>query len=218
MTYRDDQDALHQRVQELERDLERTRRDAEQGHEAQRRAAELQRSLAKAHRELARLQERLQPKPVNHRGTRVALIAGMVAAFVVAGATYFFVVARAPRDPVVVDRPPSIPPTPARPPVVVDQGADASLGENATLSRAAIQQAMRAIRGRIQGCFDRFRVPGIATVRMTIASSGSITDLKVRGIFNDTPTGACIAAAVKTASFPRFEGSPLSFDYPFVLR
>jgi hypothetical protein len=40
----------------------------------------------------------------------------------------------------------------------------------------------------------------------------------VKGIFAGTPTGACIQAAVRSATFSRFRGSPVTFDYPFILR
>jgi hypothetical protein len=77
---------------------------------------------------------------------------------------------------------------------------------------------MRRIKGRVQGCYDKFRVPGTAFVSVTISPSGRISSARVKGIFAGTPTGACLQAAARAASFPRFKGSAINIDYPFILR
>src|SRR5512138_3852191 len=82
MTYRDDHEALHARVQELERDLTRAQQDATQGHEAKQRAEELARQLAKAQRELERL--RRPERTAVQRRARGVLV-GIVAAVALLG-------------------------------------------------------------------------------------------------------------------------------------
>ena len=58
----------------------------------------------------------------------------------------------------------------------------------------------------------------MANVAITIAGSGRVSSANVTGRSPGTPTGECVAKAVKTASFPKFKGSPQSFVYPFILR
>jgi hypothetical protein len=82
MAYRDDQTALHARVQQLERDLERARREAELGQEARCEVEVLWRSLAKVKRQLDLLS---QPMPVA-RWPRAALLGVAVLLIISAGA------------------------------------------------------------------------------------------------------------------------------------
>lgn len=76
---------------------------------------------------------------------------------------------------------------------------------------------MRAVQGRVQGCFQRHGMRGVAKVRVTIAPSGQVTSARVQGAFTNTPSGACVEAAVRTARFPS-SGAPMRINYPFVLR
>jgi hypothetical protein len=85
-------------------------------------------------------------------------------------------------------------------------------------SRSDIVAGMNRVKGRVQGCYDKFRVPGMATMGITIAPSGTVSAARVKGMFAGTPTGACLQSAVKTATFPRFKGAAFSVDYPFILR
>ena len=57
-----------------------------------------------------------------------------------------------------------------------------------------------------------------ANVAITISGSGRISSANVTGQFAGTPTGECVAKAVKSASFPKFKGSPQSIVYPYVFR
>ena len=61
---------------------------------------------------------------------------------------------------------------------------------------------------------------GLATVSITIkGSNGRVSSAKVvSGGFKGTPQGNCIAKAVKTAKFPKFQKSSFSFSYPFVVK
>ena len=85
-------------------------------------------------------------------------------------------------------------------------------------SREAITAAMGKIKGRVQACYEKFQQTGVATVELAIAKTGKVQSANVSGKFADSETGACVAGAVKTASFPRFKGPTLKIDYPFLLQ
>ncbi len=87
-----------------------------------------------------------------------------------------------------------------------------------SLSRSQIQGGMRRIKGRVQRCYDKFKVPGLANVQIKIGRNGRVGSARIKGIFSGTPTGACVVSAIRSASFPRFKGSPITITYPFVLR
>jgi hypothetical protein len=93
-----------------------------------------------------------------------------------------------------------------------------SEGVPQTLGRSAIVAGMKSVKAAVQGCFDKHRVPGMASVVVTIARSGKVSRAMVRGVFAETPTGSCIQRAVLSARFPPFRGAPVTFDYPFILR
>ena len=94
--------------------------------------------------------------------------------------------------------------------------SDSNLPE--TLSRNDIQGGMRGIKGKVQGCYDRYKVPGLASVQITIGRAGRVTSTKVKGVFAGTPTGSCVQNAAKSARFPKFKGTPITITYPFILR
>ncbi len=87
-----------------------------------------------------------------------------------------------------------------------------------TLSRGNIQKGMRSIKGQVQGCYDRFKVPGLASVQITIGRNGRVKGAKVKGVFSGTPTGSCVKKAARGARFPKFKGTPITITYPFILR
>jgi predicted Zn finger-like uncharacterized protein len=91
--------------------------------------------------------------------------------------------------------------------------ADESLPE--TLDRGAIVAGMAKVKSRVSGCNDQYHVPGTVNVALTISGSGRISSAAVTGQFAGTPTGDCVARAVKTASFPRFRGANVSIVYPY---
>jgi hypothetical protein len=87
-----------------------------------------------------------------------------------------------------------------------------------SLSREAITQAMGRIKARVQACYEKFQQPGVVTAQVSIAPSGKVSQVGISGKFEGTETGSCVAAAVRSASFARFRGQPLSIDYPFLLQ
>ncbi|MCA9669660.1 MAG: AgmX/PglI C-terminal domain-containing protein, partial [Myxococcales bacterium] len=86
------------------------------------------------------------------------------------------------------------------------------------LSRAQIQRAMRAIMPAVRRCYDKYKLQGVALIQMQVLQSGRVTYARVKGKFLGTSMGTCIAEAARTARFPRFDGKPLKFIYPVILR
>jgi len=54
-------------------------------------------------------------------------------------------------------------------------------------------------------------------VKLVIAPSGSVSKVTVTGAFAGKPEADCVSAAVKSASFPAWDGPPQSFGYPILL-
>ncbi|MDP3278223.1 MAG: hypothetical protein Q8Q09_23755 [Deltaproteobacteria bacterium] len=81
-------------------------------------------------------------------------------------------------------------------------------------------------RSDVLGAMSRVSVPvracangqtGIATVQVTFASSGRVTTAEVGPPFAGTPTGSCIARAVRSATVPAFTRATFQVNYPFRL-
>ena len=90
-------------------------------------------------------------------------------------------------------------------------------GESAgALSKTALVAGLNSVRGKVGACYNQFKVPGTAMVNVVIGKSGKVTSATVTGKFAGTPTGTCVEAAVKTASFPPSDG--FSTPYPFQLK
>jgi hypothetical protein len=103
------------------------------------------------------------------------------------------------------------------PKVSEDRGEKAGGGESAgPLNQRALVAGFNAVRPKVSACFNQFKVPGTAMVNVQISKSGKVTKADVTGKFAGTPTGQCVEAAVKTASFPPSDG--FSTPYPFQLR
>jgi hypothetical protein len=84
------------------------------------------------------------------------------------------------------------------------------------LSREEIVKGMTAIMPTARACYRQYKVPGIATVKMTVRPDGQVSEAVVTGRFAGTPSGACVEAAMKTARFVPSLGR--SFDYVVPLR
>ncbi|HEY7375057.1 MAG TPA: hypothetical protein VIF57_23045, partial [Polyangia bacterium] len=103
------------------------------------------------------------------------------------------------------------------PKVSDDDGPKKGGGESAgPLSRNALVAGFNSVRPKVANCYNQFKVPGTAMVNVQIAKSGKVTSATVTGKFAGTPTGTCVEAAVKTASFPPSDG--FSTPYPFQLK
>ena len=55
------------------------------------------------------------------------------------------------------------------------------------------------------------------TLKLRITPDGRVADAAPEAPFAGTETGACVAAAVRAASFPAFDGAPLALRYTFTL-
>ena len=84
------------------------------------------------------------------------------------------------------------------------------------LSKSAVVAGMNGVKGKVSDCYAQYKVPGMAMVNVVIGKNGKVSSATVTGKFAGTPTGACVAKAVRTASFPPSDG--LSTPYPFTLR
>jgi hypothetical protein len=85
------------------------------------------------------------------------------------------------------------------------------------LDRSDVARAMGAVRAQVMRCRDLEHFEGTVTVKFHVAPSGEVTAAEATGSKAASKTGSCVAAAVKRARFPAFDGAPTSFTYPFLL-
>lgn len=100
---------------------------------------------------------------------------------------------------VVVSNPPSGPGE-------IDRRACAGIpasGEVESLTPAMIKESLRPVLDAAKACYGQHKTPGNGKLRMTIAGDGTLAEYALEGDFANTPTGDCIDAAAKQASFPR---------------
>jgi len=81
-----------------------------------------------------------------------------------------------------------------------------------------IQKALAPAAALAQQCHETYGVDGQAKIKLTINGDGSLATFEQTGDFSDTPTGACIAKAVKTITFPKSKKAKTAVVYPIVLR
>jgi hypothetical protein len=106
------------------------------------------------------------------------------------------------------------PPTPSR---RDEEEPVAARAEKApTLERDDIVKGMTAVMPRARECYNQYKVPGVATVKITVSPAGRVTSAAVTGRFAGTPSGTCVENALKTARFPASAGR--TFDYVVPLR
>ena len=98
-----------------------------------------------------------------------------------------------------------------------DSPAAAPKLEKKGLIRTDVTGAMGKVRGKVGQCFKVEQFSGTVSVKFTVGPSGSVTTAKATGAHAGTPTGACVASAVKGASFPAFDGVATTFAFPFLL-
>ena len=84
-----------------------------------------------------------------------------------------------------------------------------------SLSGGDIKSGMSAVAGKAAGCYQGTQ--GTATVKLTVSPSGQVAKASVTGVFAGTPVAACVVAAVKSTSFPPWDGGPQSFGYSYLL-
>ena len=84
-----------------------------------------------------------------------------------------------------------------------------------SLSPDDIKRVLGAATGQARACFNG--TEGTAAVRLTVAPSGKVTKVTTTGVFAGTPTAACVERAVKSATFPPWDGGPQSVAYSYLL-
>lgn len=84
-----------------------------------------------------------------------------------------------------------------------------------SLSADDFKKGMSGIAGKAQGCYKGNQ--GTAMVKLTVGPSGAVTKVTVSGPFAGTPEARCVESAVKSASFPPWDGGPQSFTYSYML-
>jgi hypothetical protein len=87
--------------------------------------------------------------------------------------------------------------------------------EKKDLTGDDFKKGMSAVQSKAAACFKGTQ--GTADVKLTIAPSGQVSKVTVGGVFKGKPEADCVAAAVKGASFPAWDGAPKSFGYPILL-
>jgi predicted Zn finger-like uncharacterized protein len=85
--------------------------------------------------------------------------------------------------------------------------------------RAAAAAALTAGAAQASGCKKEGDPSGVASVVITFAPSGRVTSANVSGPpFAGTPTGGCIAAALRKAHVPPFEGDRVTVSKTIVIQ
>ncbi|MBX3157247.1 MAG: hypothetical protein KF773_14825 [Deltaproteobacteria bacterium] len=92
---------------------------------------------------------------------------------------------------------------------------DAPKLEKKSLTMGEFKGAMAGIAGVAQKCYAGTQ--GTAMVRVSIAPSGKVQSVQVTGAFAGTPVGGCVESAVRSLSFPPWDGPPQSFGYSYLL-
>ncbi len=99
---------------------------------------------------------------------------------------------------------------------VSDQKKDAKVAlEKKSLSGGDIKAGMGSVAGKAAKCYAGTQ--GSAAVKLTVAPSGQIQKVTVTGVFAGTPVAACVESAVKSASFPAWDGGPQTISYSYLL-
>lgn len=87
--------------------------------------------------------------------------------------------------------------------------------EKKSLSTSDITSGMGAVGGQARACFKGTQ--GQANVRLTVTPDGHVSKVSVSGVFAGKPEAACVEAAVRSASFPAWDGGPQSFNFSYLL-
>ncbi|HEY1548280.1 MAG TPA: hypothetical protein VGG28_10685 [Kofleriaceae bacterium] len=83
------------------------------------------------------------------------------------------------------------------------------------LSANDFKSGMSAIQGKAQACFKGTQ--GMAQVKLVIVPSGKVTRVTVTGKFAGKPEAECVTSAVKSATFPPWDGGSQTMGYSFLL-
>lgn len=97
--------------------------------------------------------------------------------------------------------------------------ADDAVAEGGEFDKAAAATALGAAADQASGCRKDGDPSGVATVHVTFSNSGRATRATIEGPpFAGTPTGGCIAAALRGAKVPPFGGDRVTVTKRVVIR
>lgn len=85
------------------------------------------------------------------------------------------------------------------------------------LTPAQIKAAVKPVVDGSKQCYAKFKVAGKGKLRMAIAADGSLAEYEQQGDFANTPTGACIDAAMKGVAFPTSRKDRTAVSVPISL-
>ena len=91
---------------------------------------------------------------------------------------------------------------------------------NTELGARDIRKGMSAVAGKAKACYAEHQQAGSVGVAVTVAPDGKVTKASPTGAFasgDKAKTGKCVAAAVKSARFPPWDGKAKSFKYSYLL-
>lgn len=98
---------------------------------------------------------------------------------------------------------------------VQEKKADKPKLEKKTLSSDDFRKVMGGLEGKAKACYKGTQ--GNAVVKLTVAPSGQVSKLTVGGEFGGKPEAACIEKAFKSATFPPWDGAPMTYTYAVLL-
>ena len=74
---------------------------------------------------------------------------------------------------------------------------------------------MASVESAAHACYKGTQ--GTAMVKLVVSPSGKISKIAVTGAFAGKPEAICVAGAIRSATFPPWDGGPMSFTYPILL-
>jgi hypothetical protein len=89
--------------------------------------------------------------------------------------------------------------------------------ERTELASKDMRAGLSKIEGKAKSCYDKYGIAGTAKVKLTIDPKGTVSKATATGEFAGTPTGDCVVAAVKSATFPDWDGAPQSTTFVVLL-
>jgi hypothetical protein len=89
-----------------------------------------------------------------------------------------------------------------------------------SLSRGLIHKGFQSVKAKVLACKDKLpEGTTVIEVSAMIRPDGTVEDASADGAVGDSPAGACVAAAVKSAEFARFSGTePQKVSYPYPVK
>ena len=85
------------------------------------------------------------------------------------------------------------------------------------LDRGDVSKAMKGVTPKAKRCYSVEEFSGSVLVKYSVGPDGKVTKASATGAHKSSPTGACVVKAVKSATFPAFDGATMSFSFPFLL-